>query len=273
MEARRLPFRRTLITVLSLTRRRSVLVVSAWLLLSESTAGAELQERTARAYQSSREGAQTRFLARPRKPGGPSAGGVIGRPAAEDGIISIAGGLVHHWTGAVFIPNVTLKTSLDVSRNYAAYPSIYKEIVRSRVLERDGDKYWILLRLKEGEAGITAVLDVRSRVRYEFPDASHAVAVSESDEIREVRRPGATDEVLLPPGRDSGYLWRTDVFTAFVQTAEGVYIEMETLGLSRPFPPMLGWIIEPIARRFGLRSVVQSLEQFRAAAIAAARAQ
>ena len=254
--------------MLSRTRRRSVLVVSAWLLLSESTAGAELQERTARAYQSYRDGAQTRFLTRPRKPGGPSAGGIIGRPAAEDGIISIAGGLIHHWTGAVFIPNVTLPTALDVSRNYVGYPSIYKEIVRSRVLEHDGDKYWILLRLKEGEAGITAVLDVRSRVRYEFPDASHAFVFSESDEIREVRRAGATDEILLPPGRDSGYLWRTDVFTAFIQTADGVYIEMETLGLSRPFPPMLGWIIEPIARRFGQRSIVQSLDQFRTAVLA-----
>jgi len=265
MEARRLPFRRTLIIVLSRTRRRSVLVVSAWLLLSESTAGAELQERTARAYQSYRDGAQTRFLTRPRKPGGPSAGGIIGRPAAEDGIISIAGGLIHHWTGAVFIPNVTLPTALDVSRNYVGYPSIYKEIVRSRVLEHDGDKYWILLRLKEGEAGITAVLDVRSRVRYEFPDASHAFVFSESDEIREVRRAGATDEILLPPGRDSGYLWRTDVFTAFIQTADGVYIEMETLGLSRPFPPMLGWIIEPIIKNLPKTSLHNTLESTRKA--------
>ena len=107
----------------------------------------------------------------------------------------------------------------------------------------------------------------------EFPDSSHAFTVSESEEIREVRRAGADDEVLLPPGRDSGYLWRADVFTALMQTADGVYIEMETLGLSRPFPSMLGWIIEPIARRLGRRSVVQSLEQFKAAALAAARAQ
>ena len=146
-------------------RRRSLLLVSAWLLLSESGAGAELQDRTARAYESYRDGAQTRFLARPQKPGDPVVGGIIGKPAAEDGIISIAGGLVHHWAGSVFIPNVTLQTALGVSRNYAAYQSIYKEIVRSRVLERDGDTYRILLRLKEGEAGITAVLDVRSRVR------------------------------------------------------------------------------------------------------------
>jgi hypothetical protein len=60
------------------------------------------------------------------------------------------------------------------------------------------------------------------------------------------------------------------VFTAFVATADGVYVETETLGISRGFPPMLGWIIEPIARRLGRKSVVQSLEQFEAAAVAAA---
>ena len=155
--------------MVSKIRRRSVLVVSAWLLLSESSAGAELQERTARAYDSYRDGAKTRFLARPLKPGDPLAGGIISGPAAEDGIIAIAGGLFHHWTDVVFIPGVTLQTALDVSRNFAAFPSIYKEIVASRVLERDGDKYRILLRLKDGDAGITGVLDVRSRVCMSFP--------------------------------------------------------------------------------------------------------
>ena len=36
-------------------------------------------------------------------------------------------------------------------------------------------------------------------------------------------------------------------------------IEMETIGLSRSFPPMLGWFIEPIARRLGRKSVELSL--------------
>jgi len=40
---------------------------------------------------------------------------------------------------------------------------------------------------------------------------------------------------------------------------------METLGLSRGFPPFLGWFIEPIARRLGRKSIERSLEQFIAA--------
>jgi hypothetical protein len=43
---------------------------------------------------------------------------------------------------------------------------------------------------------------------------------------------------------------------------DGVFVVMETLGLSRRFPPMTGWIIEPIARRIGRKSVEGSLDEF-----------
>jgi hypothetical protein len=249
-------------------RRRVVFVLVAWTLAPALCAGAELEERTNRAYEAYRASAEKRFLARQHTPATPLSGAIIGRPAAEDGIISIAGGLIHHWLGTCFIPGVNVQRALEVSRHYDVYPSIYREIVAARVLERDADKYRVLVRVKDGEGGISAVLDVRSTVRFVFPDKEHAFSISSSEEIREVRRAGTSAELILPPGRDSGYLWRADVFTAFVQTPDGLYIETETLGLSRTFPPMLGWIIAPIARRFGQKSVVRSLEQFEAAAVA-----
>jgi len=70
---------------------------------------------------------------------------------------------------------------------------------------------------------------------------------------------------LLPAGRDSGYLWRASSFTTLAEQDAGVYVGMETLGLSRGFPPFLGWFIEPIARRLGRKSIERSLEQFVAA--------
>ena len=145
------------------------------------------------------------------------------------------------------------------------YNTVYKAIVASKVLGQEGDTYRVLMRLKESEAGITAVLDVRSTIQYVELGGGVVYAVSHSDEIREVERLGRPDERLLPPGRDSGYLWRASTFTHFRREGDGVYVEMETFGLSRQFPPMLGWIIEPIARRVGRRSVQTSLEEFTAA--------
>lgn len=48
------------------------------------------------------------------------------------------------------------------------------------------------------------------------------------------------DEDHFPVGRDSGYLWRANAFTKFVQRDGGVWVELETVGLSRRFPPFVG---------------------------------
>jgi hypothetical protein len=240
----------------------------AVLLAGMPVTAAELQERTSRAYAAYLEQARQAFLSRVRRGAAVPAtreGVLSAGPGRDDGIIGLDGGLVHHWMGAAFVRGISLREALAVASDYDAYSAFYKSIIGSKVLGRDNGTYRVLMRLKEGEAGITAVLDVRSLVEYHHPSDRVVYAISSSDEIREVKNPGRRDERLLPPGRDSGYLWRANTFSYFVESDAGVYLEMETLGLSRRFPPLLGWIIEPIARRIGRRSVERSLEEFLAA--------
>src|SRR5215467_14560958 len=115
-------------------RVHAAFVLVAWVLSSTSSAAAELQDGTRQAYDSYRAGAEAQFLSRQHAPGDPPLEGVTARPANKDGIISIAGGLIHHWSGAGFIRGVNLQTAIAVSREYDTYPSIYKEIIASRVL-------------------------------------------------------------------------------------------------------------------------------------------
>jgi hypothetical protein len=89
--------------------------------------------------------------------------------------------------------------------------------------------------------------------------------ISRSEEIRELRHAGSAFESLLPEGRDSGYLWRAATFTRFVEDALGVWMELETLGLSRELLPPLDWVIEPITRRIGRRSAAAYLDELRRA--------
>jgi hypothetical protein len=44
----------------------------------------------------------------------------------------------------------------------------------------------------------------------------------------------------------------------------GTYLEFQTLGLSRGFPWLLGWLAEPIVRRIGRGSVERTLDERRA---------
>jgi len=255
------------------SRWRSVivfrLVVPACLLFAAGVAmAAELRPHANQAYDDFLEKATARFLARVTKAGGSSGGrdGVVpARPGTEDGIIAVPDGLVHHWAGAAYMHGASLEQALAVSCAYDAYTRIYRSVVGSRLLARDGNTYRVQMRIREGEGGVTAVLDVRSTVRYVRLASGRVYAISNTNEIREVRNAGRQDEQLLPAGRDSGYLWRAATFSYLEQRSDGVAVEMETLGLSRSFPPMLGWLIEPIARRLGRRSIERSLREFHAA--------
>lgn len=232
-----------------------------------SAAAAELTSQTSMAFDDYLRQAREAFLARVRTDVSPTTKteGVPARPGREDGIVSVPGGLIHHWVGGAFIPRATLQRALAVSNAYDAYRSIYKEVIASKLVGREGDTYQVLIRIKDSEAGVGAVLDILSTVRYFRPAPRLVYAITTSDQIREVKNAGQTNERLLPAGRDSGYLWRASSFTTLAEQDAGVYVGMETLGLSRGFPPFLGWFIEPIARRLGRKSIERSLEQFIAA--------
>lgn len=244
------------------------IVSSLFLYVSAPRAAAdELLPATSLAYDRYVKDATRAFLERQRPSRERSLrdGEVIADPAREDGIITVSGGLVHHWAGAIFISNVTLEDALKISHAYDEYHAVYKPVIASRLLERYGDTYRIQLRIKEGAAGISAVFDMRSHVRFTYPDSTTAYSISASDEIRELRNPGTATERLLPSGQGSGYLWRAAMLSRLTKRENGVLVELETIGLSRTFPRMLGWIIEPIARRLGRKSVELSLQEFHTA--------
>ena len=228
------------------------------------------QPTTYEAYEAYLDQAHRGFIARlstDRTP--PKPGAINVAPGRGDGITEVPGGLVHHWTGAIFVPGALLERALETSQDYRAYGSIYKAVVASKLLERSGNAFHVWLRLKGGGGGVSVVLEIRTTVEYFQQTARQAYSIAKADEIREVKNPGSHEERLLPPGDDSGYLWRGNTFTLLTAVEGGILVEMETLGLSRRFPPMLGWIIEPIARRVGRRGVEQSLREFAGAVVRA----
>jgi hypothetical protein len=225
---------------------------------------ATLEPRTNLAYDQYLDEAKRQFVARVREaPVGSTRDGEVSvRPARQDGIIELPGGLVHHWIGSTFVRGVTLRQAIDASTDYARYSTVYEPVIASRVLAHEGDTYRVQMRLRQSGGGISATLDVRSTVRYVYPTSRTAYSISDAEEIREVDNAGKPDERLLPAGNDSGYLWRANTLSYLLERGDGLYIELETIGLSRPFPRLLAWFIEPIARRVGRTSVENSLREF-----------
>jgi hypothetical protein len=120
----------------------------------------------------------------------------------------IPGGLVHDWTGVIFIPGVSVRQTIALLQDYDRDADYYRpQVVESRLLSHSGDTFHVFLRLKQTQA-ITVVLDTEYEVRYTALDATHAYSRSYSTRISQVDNTGEQDERGRPVGDDDGFLWR-----------------------------------------------------------------
>ena len=105
---------------------------------------------------------------------------IVTRGAARDGSsneISIDGGLVNHWRGTVFVPNVKLDALLKVLQEPQTDKHKQEDVLSSRVVSRDGDSQKVYLRLRRTKF-VTVVYDTEYDVDYKrlAPTARSATA-------------------------------------------------------------------------------------------------
>lgn len=200
-----------------------------------------------------------------------AAGQALAEPFAGAGETEIAGGLIHDWIGAVFIPGATLGRVLAFVEDYDNHKNFYNpEVLDSKTLTHSGDQYAVFLRLLKKKI-LTVVLNTNHDVRYFRVDATRAYSRSYSTRIAEVENPGAPGERELQPGKDHGFLWRLNSFWRFEERDGGVYVECEAISLTRNVPAGLGWLIEPIIRSLPRESLESTLAETKQGLSGAAR--
>jgi hypothetical protein len=169
---------------------------------------------------------------------------------APDGINphKIAGGQIYDWIGSVFIPRIRLDRLKSMLEDYDHRAPYFPEtIATSKLLCRTGkDHFRYTMRLKE-----PAIFDVESDVTWEQEDPRHWRCRSYSTKVQEV-------------GKDHGYLRRLNSYWRFAETAEGVYVEGETITLSDEFSSMaraFGSALLGINPEKSLRHSLQSMRE------------
>jgi len=239
-------------------------------------AGAELEPRTERAYEAYSAQTLQEFRERVSEPGylwatadpdrrrALARGEIVVAAGDQDGILEVPGGLIHHWIGAVFVPGVRIGEVAEREQQYEEYPRIHEPILEAEFLGRSGHTDRVRLRIEQRTRFVHAVIDTWwQRVHvYPAPDRAHVLATAER--IQQVENAGTPDERRLPPGEGGGYLWRANTYLKILEADGGTYLEFQTLGLSRGFPWLLGWLAEPIVRRIGRGSVARTLDERRA---------
>jgi hypothetical protein len=181
------------------------------------------------------------------------------RHAKEDGRpIHVPDGLIHDWAGVAFIPGATISKTMAVLQDYDNHQNIYKPYVRrSKLLEHDGDEFQVLLQLYQ-KSIVTVIVNANLDVRYTLLNGTQALSKSSSTRIAEVQNPDKPDEHELPVGNDHGYIWRLHSDWRIEEKDGGVYVQVESIALSRSIPPMLAWVIRPLIRNIP-RAVLSDL--------------
>ncbi len=190
-------------------------------------------------------------------------GDILAEPTNGSGDIEVPDGLIHDWTGAVFVPGATLAQTLRLVQDYNRHKNIYPDVIDSRLLSRHDDDFHVFLRVVKKQI-LTVVLNTEHDVHYVRLDRTRWYSKSYTTRIAEVEDPGPKEHELTP-GDDHGFLWRLDTYWKFEQRDGGVYLECQAISLTRDVPAGLGWIINPIIRSLPRESLTNTLEATRKA--------
>ena len=179
--------------------------------------------------------------------------------------IACPGGMIHHWSGVVFIPGAKLEDLLGVLEDYDKHSVYYApDVEGSKIESRNGDHFRVFLRFRRHKV-ITVVLNTEHEVQYFHDGPGKAHSRSSAVRIAEVENAGKNDEREKPPGDDGGFLWRMETWWRMEERDGGVYVQSEVASLTRDIPTGVGWMINPFVTGIPKEALTFTLEATRKA--------
>ena len=191
-------------------------------------------------------------------------GGLFIHSASGDQPISIPGGLIHDWAGAVFLPRAPLDRVVHLLENFDAHKNFYPQVSDSRTIRRNGDEvtgYWRLQ-----QKGLVPVsFNVEQDVTYRQVSQGKWVGQAYAKHIAEINPGLFARGREYPLGEGHGYLWRLYAYWSLEAREGGVLAECRTLSLSRDIPEGLAWAVAPFIQKMPQDSLASTLEATRRA--------
>jgi hypothetical protein len=165
-------------------------------------------------------------------------------------------GLIHDWVGVVFVPNVTLDQALRVVESYDRYSQFYRPLFsKCAVLARDRNQ------------SVTAAVETEEQVQIVRLGPKRAYIASRAVRVQEIADYGQATEHPFPENRRPGFVWRVAGMKRLEERDGGVYIELESIVLSRGIPAELRWLIKPLVDELPRRLMFDVLNDTRTAVL------
>ncbi len=171
--------------------------------------------------------------------------------------------LLHHWRATAFVPNAGVPGFEHLLQDFSAYPHNFApQIVSTTILSRTSTGTIARLRTRQHHV-ITVILDTTVDVTFASLDAAHGYSISRSTRIDEIASPGTPSEHVLSASDDHGFLYRLNTYWSYEQRDGGLYLQIESISLTRDIPRGLAWAIQPYLESIPRQSLVFTLTSAR----------
>lgn len=167
----------------------------------------------------------------------------------------LPGALLHDWRGTAFAAGAKPADFERLMKDISAYPQHFSpQVLQARVLSQQGDHLQAWLRVRQQHV-LTVVLDTTYDIAFGRLDAQHGYSTSRSIKIVEIASPGTSGEHVLGPGEEHGFLWRLNTYWSYEERDGGLYLQIESISLTRSIPSGLNWLISPFIQKIPRESL------------------
>jgi hypothetical protein len=176
--------------------------------------------------------------------------------------------MLHHWRGTAFAPGTKATDFERLMKDFNAYPQHFSpRVLQVKVLEQQDDHLQAVMRVRQQHV-LTVVMDTTYDIAFSRLDAQHGYSLSRSTRISEIESPGAADERALDSTHEHGFLWRLNTYWSYEERDGGLYMQIESVSLTRSVPRGLDWAVGPFVEsipreslEFTLRSACNALRR------------
>jgi hypothetical protein len=180
----------------------------------------------------------------------------------------LPGALLHDWRGMAFVAGARAADFERLLRNISAYPERYApQVLQAKLLMQQGDHLQAIMRVRQKHV-LTIVLDTTYDITFGRLDAQHGYSLSRSTRISEIDSPGSPEEHALSNEDEHGFLWRLNTYWTYEERDGGLYLQIESVSLTRSVPTGLNWVVQPFIEKipresleFTLRSTCNALRR------------
>jgi hypothetical protein len=178
----------------------------------------------------------------------------------------VPGAILHHWRGTAFASHATAADFERLMRDFNSYPRIYSpQILSAGTFSQSDHHFQVKMRIRQQHI-LTVVLDTAYDVDFAGLDPGHRSSISRSTRIAEIASPGTPAERALTPAEGHGFLWLLNTYWSCEQRDSGLYLQIESVSLTRSIPTGLRWAVRPFLQsvprdslEFTLRSTLTAL--------------